>query len=294
MRVAFLGLGIMGSRMAVNLAKKGHTVTAWNRTKSRADALASSGVTAAATPADATRGAEALAMCLADPPAVESAFFGEKGAMNGALETLAEGAIVVDLSTGSPALAKRLDEAVRAKGGRFVESPVTGSKNGAAAGTLTLMCGGDEAALAAAKPILDAIATKVIHIGAVGTATRVKLMGNTVIGLMLEALCEGIVLCEKAGIPPAKLLEVIQASGYASPYWDFKGKAILAGDFDTHFSVDLMHKDLALALESANELKVPAPGLALMLEQFRTLRAMGAGGEDIAALIKGVRRAASA
>ena len=290
MRVAFLGLGIMGSRMAVNLAKKGHTVTAWNRTRSRADALASSGVTAAATPADATRGAEALAMCLADPPAVESAFFGKAGA----LETLASGAIVVDLSTGSPALAKRLDDAVRAIGGRFVESPVTGSKNGAAAGTLTLMCGGDEAALAAAKPILDAIATKVIHIGAVGTATRVKLMGNTVIGLMLEALCEGIVLCEKAGIPPAKLLEVIQASGYASPYWDFKGKAILAGDFDTHFSVDLMHKDLTLALESANELKVPAPGLALMLEQFRTLRAMGAGGEDIAALIKGVRRAAGA
>lgn len=290
MRVAFLGLGLMGSRMAANLTKKGHTVTGWNRTRSRTDALASAGVTAAATPAEAARGAEALAMCLADPPAVESAFFGT----DGALSTLETGAIVVDLSTGSPALAKRLDEAVRAKGGRFVESPVTGSKNGAAAGTLTLMCGGDESAIAAAKPILDAIATKVIHIGAVGTATRVKLMGNTVIGLMLEALCEGIVLCEKAGIPPAKLLEVIQSSGYASPYWDFKGKAILASDFETHFSVDLMHKDLTLALDSANELKVPVPGLAMMREQFQTLRAMGAGGEDIAALIKAVRRSAGA
>lgn len=279
----------MGSRMAANLATKGHEVVAWNRTK-----RATSGLALAATPADAAKNADALAMCLADPPAVESAFFGKSGGMPGALETLRDGAIVVDFSTGSPALAQKLDSAVRAKKGAFVESPVTGSKNGAAAGTLTLMCGGDEAALAAAKPILDAVATKVIHIGAVGTATRVKLMGNTVIGLMLEALCEGIVLCEKSGIPPAKLLEVIQASGYASPYWEFKGKAILAGDFDTHFSVDLMHKDLTLALESANELKVPAPGLTMIREQFQVVRAMGKGHEDIAALIKAVRRSAGA
>lgn len=282
MRVAFLGLGLMGSRMAANLAKKGHDVVAWNRTKRATD------LALAATPADAAKNADAVAMCLADPPAVESAFFGKQGA----LETLRDGAIVVDFSTGSPALAQKLDAAVRAKKGTFVESPVTGSKNGAAAGTLTLMCGGDEAAIAAAKPILDAVATKVIGVGPVGSATRVKLMGNTVIGLMLEALCEGVVLCEKAGIPPAKLLEVIQASGYASPYWDFKGKAILAGDFDTHFSVDLMHKDLTLALESANELKVPVPGLTMIREQFQVLRAMGKGSEDIAALIKTVRRGA--
>lgn len=279
----------MGRGMAANLAKKGHAVSVWNRTKSRAAALGDF-VTVAATPAEAARGAEAIALSLADPPAVESAVFGADGVM----ETLAKGSVLIDFSTGSVALAKRLDEAARAKGACFVESPVTGSKNGAAAGTLTLMCGGDEASIAQARPVLDAIATKVIHVGPVGTATRVKLMGNTIIGLMLEALCEGFVLCEKAGIAPAKLLEVIQASGYASPYWDFKGKAILAGDFETHFSVDLMHKDLTLALESANELKVPVPGLALVREQFQALRAMGAGGEDIAALVKAVRRGAGA
>lgn len=289
MRVGFLGLGIMGRGMAANLAKKGHAVTAWNRTKSRAAALTDSGVTVAATPADAARGAEAVALCLSDPPAVESAVFGAGGVM----EALASGSVLVDFSTGSPAMAKRLDEAARSKGARFVESPVTGSKAGAAAGTLTLMCGGEDASLAQAKPVLDAISSKLIHVGPVGSASRVKLMGNTIIGLMLEALCEGVVLCEKAGIPPAKLLEVIQASGYASPYWDFKGKAILAGDFDTNFSVDLMHKDLTLALESANELKVPVPGLALVREQFQSVRAMGGGGEDIAALIKAVRRAAA-
>lgn len=288
MRIGFLGLGLMGTGMASNLVKKGHDVTVWNRSAGRAKPLAALGAKVAATPADAARGVEAVAMCLADPPAVESAVFGAAGI----LETLASGSVVVDLSTGSPALAMKLDAAVRTKGARFVESPVTGSKNGAAAGTLVLMCGGDDAALAAAKPILDAVGSRTIHVGPVGSATRVKLIGNTFIGLMLEALCEGVVLCEKAGIPPAKLLEVVQSSGYASPYWDFKGKAILGGDFETHFSADLMHKDLTLALEAANELRVPVPGLAMVREQFQALRAMGAGGEDIAALVKVLRRAA--
>ena len=288
MRVAFLGLGLMGSGMAANLVKREHEVVVWNRTPARTKALAEKGARVASTPAEAARGAQAVAMCLADPSAVESAVFGTAGI----LETLEKDSVLVDFSTGSPALAKRLDTAAGGKGARFVESPVTGSKNGAASGTLVLMCGGDEASLAAAKPVLDAVSSRVIHVGPVGTATRVKLIGNTFISLMLEALCEGVVQCEKAGIPPAKLLEVVQASGYASPYWDFKGKAVLAGDFETHFSVDLMHKDLTLALEAANELQVPAPGLAMVREQFQAARAMGAGREDIAALVKVLRRTA--
>lgn len=282
MEIGFLGLGIMGSRMAANLVKHGHAVTVWNRTAAKAEALRSQGVPVAVHPAGAATGKDAIVMCLSAPPAVEAAFFGE----HGALSQLERGAIVIDCSTGSPQLAERIDAACRARGARFVESPVTGSKNGAAAGTLVLMCGGEAADLAAARPILDAIATKVIHVGAVGSATRVKLIGNTFIGLMLQALCEGVVLATKAGIPPGKLLEVVQASGYASPYWDFKGKQILGRDFETHFSVDLMHKDLTLALESANDLKVPVPGLAMVREQFQALRAMGKGGEDIAALVK--------
>lgn len=280
MEIAFLGLGIMGSRMAANLAKKGHDVTVWNRTASRAEALKASGAKVAKSPAEAAKGKQVIAACLADPPAVESAL------LAGAIPEASKGALVIDFSTGSPALAKRLDAAARERGARFLESPVTGSKNGAAAGTLILMCGGDAETFAAAKPVLECVSTKQIHVGPVGSATRVKLIGNTFIGLMLEALCEGLVLCRKAGIPPEKMLEVVQASGYASPYWDFKGKAILARDFDTHFSVDLMHKDLTLALDAANEAKVPVPGLAMVREQFQQLRAAGKGGEDIAALIR--------
>jgi 3-hydroxyisobutyrate dehydrogenase-like beta-hydroxyacid dehydrogenase len=148
------------------------------------------------------------------------------------------------------------------------------------------MCGGESATLAAAVPVLRDVASKWVHVGAVGTATRVKLIGNTFIGLMLEALCEGFVLCTKAGIDPKKLLEVVQASGYQSPYWEFKAKPMLARDFETHFSIDLMHKDLTLALAAANDLKAAVPGLAMVREQFQQARAAGHGGEDIAALIK--------
>jgi 3-hydroxyisobutyrate dehydrogenase-like beta-hydroxyacid dehydrogenase len=272
MDVAFLGLGIMGSRMAQRLAAQGHRVTAWNRTPGKAGALP-----AAATPAEAAARADAVCLCLADPPAVESVF---------SALALREGQLVIDFSTGSPALAARLDAACRTQGAAFLESPVTGSKNGAAAGTLVLMVGGEEAALERAHPLLASVASKVIHIGPVGSASRVKLIGNGFIALMLEALCEGVLLARKAGISPEKMLEVVQSSGYASPYWDFKGKAILARDFETHFSVDLMHKDLTLALAAADEAKVPVPGLALAREQFQRLRAAGKGGLDIAALIQ--------
>jgi len=288
MKIGFLGLGIMGSRMAANLVAKGHAVTVWNRTRERAEPLAKQGAKIAATPRECAAGQDAVCFMLANPDAVLDVMEGPDGV--GA--ALAKGMLLVDFSTGSRELALTLEHLCQEKGARFLESPVTGSKGGAAAGKLVLMCGGDEATLAAARPILDAVATKIIHVGAVGDGTRVKLMGNTFIGLMLEALCEAMVLCEKAEIDPLKMLEVVQSSGYASPYWEFKAKPMMARDFETHFSVDLMHKDLTLALEQANELKTPVPGLAVVREQFQAARAMGLGSDDIAALLKVVEATA--
>src|SRR5439155_15742376 len=136
---------------------------------------------------------------LADAPAVESAL------LAGAIPAAERGAMVIDFSTGSPALAQKLDAACATRGARFLESPMTGSKAGAAAGTLILMCGGDPKTFEDARPLLACVSSKQIHIGPVGSATRVKLIGNTFIALMLEALCEGIVLAKKAGIAPEKL-----------------------------------------------------------------------------------------
>jgi 3-hydroxyisobutyrate dehydrogenase-like beta-hydroxyacid dehydrogenase len=281
MRVSFLGLGIMGSRMAANLLAKGHALTVWNRTRTRAEPLLAAGATWADSPraAAAVAGLDALCTCVADPGAIEEIAFGA----HGFVDALPAGAAVVDFSTLSPDLIQRLDAAVGARGVRFLEAPMTGSKNGAQAGTLLLMCGGRRETFDQLAPLLAAVSTKAIYVGATGDATRVKLVGNLIISHMMEGLSEGAALLGRAGIPISKLLEVVQSSGYASPYYDFKGKALAARDFDTHFSVTLMHKDLTLAMQMGHALGVPLPGTAAIREVYQLARAQGLGERDIAA-----------
>jgi 3-hydroxyisobutyrate dehydrogenase len=199
----------------------------------------------------------------------------------GFVPALAKGTRVVDFSTMSPALILRLGAAIAERGGALLESPMTGSKGAAQAGTLLLMCGGERALFDELQPVLKVVAAKAILVGSLGQATQVKLIGNVIIAHMVEALSEGAALLAKSDIPLAKLLEVIQASGYASPFWDFKGKALIERDFTTHFSVDLMHKDLTLALATAHEKKVPMPGAAAIREVYQIARAQGRGGDDI-------------
>jgi 3-hydroxyisobutyrate dehydrogenase-like beta-hydroxyacid dehydrogenase len=280
MRIAFVGLGIMGSRMAKNLLAKGHELIVHNRTRARAEPLLAEGARWADSPRAAaeTPGLDVLCTCVADPPAMNEIAFGPRGFV----DALAAGTRVIDFSTLEPGLIRRLGEAVVARGGAFLESPMTGSKMGAQAGTLLLMCGGDRALFDALQPtVLAAVAAKAIHVGALGQATQVKLVGNVILAHMLEGLSEGAALVARAGIPLAKLLEVVQSSGYASPYWDFKGKAIAERDFSTHFSVDLMHKDLTLALATAHAQRVPMPGTAAIREVYQMARAQGRGGDDI-------------
>jgi 3-hydroxyisobutyrate dehydrogenase len=157
---------------------------------------------------------------------------------NGFLAGLTPGTLVIELSTVGPAAVRALDEACRARDARFLASPVTGSKNAAAAGTLLLMCGGPADTFQAAQPVLSAVGARAILVGDVVQAAQMKLIGNLVIAHMVEALSEGTALAAGAGIAIEKVLEVIQASGYASPLWDFKGKALAARDFSTHFAVD--------------------------------------------------------
>jgi 3-hydroxyisobutyrate dehydrogenase len=281
MRVAFVGLGIMGSRMAANLLAKGHELVVHNRSRARAEPLLAAGAVWAGSPraAATTAGLEVLCTCVADPAAMEEIAFGAEGFLAG----LSAGARVVDFSTLSPPLIRRVGAAVAAGGGALLESPMTGSKNAAQAGTLLLMCGGDRALFDGLQPLLAAVSAKSIYVGALGQATQVKLIGNVFIAHMLEALSEGAALAAGAGIPLAKLLEVVQSSGYASPFWDFKGKALAERDFATHFSVDLMHKDLTLALASAHDQRIPMPGTAAIREVYQLARAQGRGGDDISA-----------
>lgn len=279
--IGFLGLGIMGSRMAKNLAQKGFSVVVWNRSRAAADALAGPGIRVAATPKDLARDVDAFCTCLADPAAVREVALGAQGLFAGAKA----GQLFVDFSTISVELAKGLAAECTARGLDFVDAPVTGSKGGAEKGTLVIMCGASEAALARAQPIFQAVGEKVIHCGPVGAGTQVKLGGNLIIAAMLQAFCEGLLLTSKAGVDPWKLQEVVQASGFRSPYFDFKGNALKARDFSTHFSIDLMHKDLSLFLESAVQEKVPTPTAASLRETYNLARAAKKGAMDIGAVV---------
>ncbi len=279
--VGFLGLGIMGSRMAANLQKKGLQVVVWNRTPARAKELEGLGVRVAATPAELARQCDAYCTCVADPAALREVALGK----NGLLEGARTGQLFVDFSTVSVALVKELEAAFGAKQVGFCDAPVTGSKAGAEKGTLVLMVGASDETLKRAEAIFTRVGEKTIHCGPVGAGTQVKLAGNALIASMLQAFSEGMLLTKKAGVDPRKFVEVVQASGFRSPYYDFKGKALLERDFTTHFSIDLMFKDLSLLLDNAAVNRVPTPAAAAMHETYNLARASGKGGQDITAVI---------
>ncbi|MFT3709901.1 MAG: NAD(P)-dependent oxidoreductase [Archangium sp.] len=277
-RVGFLGLGTMGAPMAKNLKKKGFEVVVWNRTAARALELKADGIEVARSPGELAAQVDAFCTCVSDPAALMSV-------ASAVFDTAKRGQLFIDFSTVSVETAVSLSERFGALGIDFADAPVTGSRGGAEKGTLVIMTGCSDATLARATPIFQAVGEKVIHCGPVGTGTQVKLAGNALIAAMLQQFSEGLLLTKKAGIDPRKLIEVVQASGFRSPYYDFKGKALLERDFTTHFSIDLMHKDLSLFLDNAAKHKVPTPTAASLRETYNVARAAGLGEHDITAVI---------
>jgi 3-hydroxyisobutyrate dehydrogenase len=286
-RIGFAGLGLMGSRMADNLLKKGFPLMVWNRTPGRCEPLRERGARIAQNPWELAEHSDVVVACLADPAAVLALVFGEHGLIGG----VRPGFRYLECSTVSPETTKRVTAALRERGADLLEAPMTGSKNGAAQGTLLFMTGGAPEVHEEVLPILMAMGTKAIHCGDIGQGSTIKLIGNTVISFMLEALCEGIVVGRKAGLSIEKIVEVVMASGFASQYYTFKGGAIAKRDFEQHFSIDLLVKDQTLMLAEAAALKVPMPGLAAIREVCQAARAQGFGQEDIAAVVKALERA---
>jgi 3-hydroxyisobutyrate dehydrogenase len=225
---------------------------------------------------------------VADPAAVESLVFGAQGLLG----AVRPGFRYLECSTVDPGTTRRVAAALRERGGDLLEAPMTGSKNGAANGTLLFMTGGPEAVHEELLPVMMAMGSKAIHCGELGAGSTVKLIGNTFISFMLEGLCEGLVVGRKAGLSAEKILEVVQASGFASPYYAFKGPAIAKRDFDQHFSIDLLVKDQTLMLAEASALKVSMPGLAAIREVCQAARGQGLGQEDIGAVVKALERGA--
>jgi 3-hydroxyisobutyrate dehydrogenase-like beta-hydroxyacid dehydrogenase len=287
-RVGFAGLGLMGVRMARQFVDKGFPLTVWSRDAKKAEPLVAKGAKQAKTPKELAEASDVVVACVADPAAVERVVFAPDGVLAGARS----GFRYIETSTVSPEQTKRIAEALRAKGGDALEAPMTGSKNGADKGTLLFMCGGRRSTFDELQPVLMAMGTKAIYCGEMGAGATVKLMGNTFITFMLEALCECSVIAKKAGVPLETVLEVVQASGFSSPYYAFKGPALLKRDFEQHFSIDLLVKDQGLMLAESHALKASMPGLAAIREVFQAARGQGLGQEDIGAVVKVLERAA--
>jgi 3-hydroxyisobutyrate dehydrogenase len=287
-RVGFAGMGLMGSRMARHFLTKGFPLTVWNRTPEKCQPLVAEGAKMAKTPRELAEVSDVVVTCVADPNAVGRIVFPDDGVRAAARP----GFRYVETSTISPGLARRVAETLRARGADMLEAPVTGSKIGAEKGTLLLMTGGSKELQEELMPVLMVFGAKAIHCGDIGQASVVKLIGNTIISFMLEGFCEGVVLGRKAGVSLETILDVVMASGFASPYFTFKGAAIGRRDWDTHFSVDLLVKDQGLMLEEAGARRVPMPGLASIREVFQSARAQGWGEEDIAAVVKVLEKAA--
>jgi 3-hydroxyisobutyrate dehydrogenase len=277
MRVAFLGLGIMGRPMAENLVRAGHEVTVWNRTPGSEVP----GAATAPTAAEAVKGKEAVWLCVSDTMAVQQVLFGAQGAAEG----LSGGTIVVDSSTISPSASLRIMEGLQERGCEFLDAPMTGSKIAAESGQLIFMVGGNPANIERVEPLFRAMGKQVIHMGENGKGLAAKLAQNMNIVFIYEGLCESLTLAKKLGVPPEKMFELIQASMIRSGVAEYKQPFILNQDYSPNFPLRLMHKDIHLMLDAAKENGVDLPGLKKIDEIYEEAKSAGLDDMDYAATI---------
>jgi 3-hydroxyisobutyrate dehydrogenase-like beta-hydroxyacid dehydrogenase len=277
MRVAFLGLGIMGRAMATNLVKAGNEVRVWNRSPGKEVA----GAESCATPAAAAQGAEVVWICVSDTQAVESVLFGADGVEN----SLVQGMTIVDSSTISPSATRQFAERVRQRGVDYVDAPVTGSKAGAEGGSLIFIAGGDKAVLDSLAPLFNAMGKQVFRVGETGKGHAAKLVMNLQIALIYEGFAEGLTLAAKLGVDVETLLPLINASMIRSGVVEYKAPFVLKRDFSPNFPLRLMRKDIRLALDAAKEARVRLPGLETVEEIYDVAMEEGQGDMDYAATL---------
>ena len=281
-RVAVLGTGHMGSAMSRALATAGFELILYNRTPRRARQLAGDlGARVAPTAAEAVRGAHVAISMVADEAAVDALYRAPDGAIAG----LSTGAVIADMSTVPPSVVQSLASEVQATGADILDAPVSGSVSLAESGGLTIMVGGDEAALERARPVFDALAKKVFHVGPLGTGAAMKLAVNTLIFGLNEALAEGFVIAERAGIDRELAYEVLASSAAGAPFVGYKRAAFLDPDgTPPAFTVELAQKDLRLITSFADQLGIPVPQARTNLDVLRTTADGGLADADFSAV----------
>jgi 3-hydroxyisobutyrate dehydrogenase-like beta-hydroxyacid dehydrogenase len=272
----------MGSQMADRLMTKGHTIIGYNRTKSKADWLVKKGMTFGESPKAVCLAADVIFVMVTNSASLESVANGPDGLLAG----LGPGKILVDMSTVSPAVSKALAAKVREKGADMVDAPVSGSIITLQQGKLSVMVGGTKATFDTLKPILDDVGPKVTHVGDNGLALVMKIASNLSLAVQMLAFSEGVLLAEKSGISRATAVDVLTHSAIASPMVVYRGPFVLQMPDEAWFNVNMMQKDMMLAMELGRQVNVPLPTTAVTNEFLTAARAMGLVEEDFATIFK--------
>jgi 3-hydroxyisobutyrate dehydrogenase len=286
-KLAFIGLGVMGGPMTGHLARAGHRVTAYNRSAERAakwravwedEGLE---VTFVRTPAGAAHGAKVVFTCVGNDEDLAAVTLGEEGVLAG----LAEGALLVDHTTTSAAMARELGAACAARGIGFLDAPISGGQAGAQNGKLAVMCGGSDEDMARARPVMEAYGKSIVHVGPVGSGQTAKMANQMCIAGILAGLSEAVRLAEAAGLDLERTYEAISGGAAQSWQMDNRWRTMCAGEFDFGFAIDWMRKDLGYALDEAKRLGLASPVTALVDQFYADVQAAGGNRHDTSALI---------
>ncbi|HDN62359.1 hypothetical protein DRO28_01900 [Candidatus Bathyarchaeota archaeon] len=287
-RIGFIGLGVMGKPMAMNLLKAGYPLTVWNRTRSKMEDLVKMGAAPGESPKDVAEKSDVVITMVTDSAAVEAVILGPSGVIEG----VRPGMIVIDMSTISPSVTRRIAEKLKEKGVEMLDAPVSGGDIGAKQGTLSIMVGGSEEVFKECLPIFEVLGKRITYMGTNGMGQMTKLCNQVICALNIQAVCEGLILGAKAGLDLEKLLSVVTAGAAGSWMLSNLGPKIIKRDFEPGFKMVHQLKDLRLALAQASELNVPLPGTALVNQMFKAVEAAGLGEKGTQAAIVAVEKLA--
>ncbi|MEM0900788.1 MAG: NAD(P)-dependent oxidoreductase [Pseudomonadota bacterium] len=282
-KCAFIGLGVMGYHMAGHLKNKGgHDVTVYNRTASKADNwVAEFGGVSAESPTLAAKNADFVFTCVGNDDDLHSVTIASDGALDG----MKQGAILIDNTTASANAARMLDNATKERGMGFMDAPVSGGEAGAINGVLTVMCGGDEATFAKAKPIIESFAKMVGLMGPAGNGQLTKMVNQICIAGLVQGLSEALLFAEKAGLDAEQVIDVISKGAAGSWQMENRHKTMIDGEYNHGFAVDWMRKDLAIVLNEADSNATPLPITGLVDQFYKDIQAMGGGRWDTSSLL---------
>jgi len=286
MKVSFIGMGTMGTAMALNIIKAGHEVTVHNRSREKEEPVAKAGARRAGSPKEASQEADIIITCVSDTPDVEGVVLGENGVIHGAQT----GAIVVDMSTISPSATRRMAALLARKGIRMLDAPVSGGSEGAQKGTLTIMVGGEAEDVAQAMPVLSAMGKSITHVGPSGAGQFTKAINQVIISGVYLAVAEGLTLGLKAGLDMEKVVQALAGGAAGSWVLNFRSGNMIKNEYPLGFRVRLHRKDLGIALEAAKEMGVFLPCTALVAQIENGLMSLGYGDEDMSAMARLIRK----